>query len=143
MSKGLNYIGIARKSGTIETGEENTAMLIKGGKAKLVIVAADTSPNAKKRAMGYVFNSATPIVEIPYTKQELSDITGKVGCSMAVFTDIGLASSFVGALKEEFGEKYEAVSAQLEEKRKKAAQRQKEAKAHQRNAKHGKRRKSV
>ena len=59
MSKGLNYIGIARKSGSIETGEENTAMLVKGGKAKLVIVAADTSPNAKKRAEGYVFSGST------------------------------------------------------------------------------------
>lgn len=143
MSKGLNYIGIARKSGTIETGEENTAMLIKSGKAKLVIVASDTSPNAKKRAQGYVFSSAVPIVEIPYTKQELSDITGKAGCSMAALTDIGLASSFVSALKDEFGEKYETAAAELDAKRQKAAQRQKEAKAHQRNAKHGKRRKSV
>ena len=143
MSKGLNYVGIARKAGTIETGEENTAMLVKSGKAKLVIVAADTSPNAKKRAQGYVFSSETPIVEIPYTKQELSDITGKTGCSMAAFTDIGLASSFVSALEEEYGEKYSAVSAELRVKREKAAQRQKEAKAHQRNRKQGKRRKIV
>lgn len=143
MSKGLNYIGIARKSGSIETGEENTAMLVKAGKAKLVVVAADTSPNAKKRAEGYVFSSETPIVEVPYTKEELSDRMGKTGCSMAAFTDIGLASSFVNALKDEFGEKYEPISAVLEEKSKKAAQRRKEAKAHQRNLKHGTRRKNV
>jgi len=51
---------------------------VKSGKAKLVIVASDTSPNAKKRAQGYVFSSAVPLVEIPYTKQELSDLRDAV-----------------------------------------------------------------
>ena len=90
-----------------------------------------------------MFGSETAIVEVPYTKEQLSDRTGKAGCSMAAFTDIGLASSFVSALKDEFGEKYAPISAELAEKSKKAAQRRKEAKAHQRNLKHGTRRKNV
>ena len=106
MSKALNYLGIARKSGALETGEDNSSGLVKAGKAKLLIVAADTSDGAKRRAEGYVYERATLLVEVPFTKDEIAGITGKSGCSMAAVTDLGLAGAFVKALADEYGEKY-------------------------------------
>ena len=107
MSKALNYLGIARKSGGIETGEDNSSGLVKAGKARLLIVASDTSDGAKRRAEGYVYETNTPLVEVPFTKDEIAGITGKSGCSMAALTDLGLAAAFLKALAVEYGEKYE------------------------------------
>jgi ribosomal protein L30E len=116
MSRALNYIGIARKGGAIELGENSAGALVKAGKAKLLIVAQDTSEAAKRRAEGYVFASRTPLLEVPFTKAQLSQISGKSGGSMAAFRDLGLASSFADALAAEAGERYGPVAAALREK---------------------------
>jgi len=106
MSKALNYLGIARKSGAIETGEDNSSGLVKAGKARVLIVASDTSDGAKRRAEGYVFETNTLLVEVPFSKDQIAGITGKSGCSMAAITDLGLAGAFLKALAEEYGENY-------------------------------------
>ena len=113
MSKALNYLGIARMSGNIELGEDNAAALVKAGKARMLIVASDTSDAAKRRAEGYVFGRSAPLVEVPFTKQEISEITGKPGCSMAAIRDMGLAKSFADSLAEEYGAPYTEVAAAL------------------------------
>ena len=93
-------MGIMRKAGRIEIGETNTGAAVRAGKAKLVLVAADASENARKRAKGYLAGHRTLLVPLPYTKDDLSDLLGKGGCSMAAVTDIGLAEAFVSALSE-------------------------------------------
>ena len=104
MSKALSYLGIARMSGNIEIGEENAKALVKSGKARLMIVAQDTSDHAKKRAEGYVFECSTPLVTVPFSKQEISLAVGKAGGSMAAFRDLGLATCFAQALAAENGD---------------------------------------
>ena len=113
MGKAIRYLGIARLSGNIEIGEDNAKALVKAGKAKLFIVASDTSDAAKRRAEGYVFGCNTPLLEVPFTKQEISEITGKTGCSMAAIRDLGLAKSLVDALMTEFGTQYEPIAQEL------------------------------
>lgn len=143
MSKALNYLAIARKAGALELGEENTGSAVRGGKARLVVLAGDASDNARRRAEGFVSRTNTPLLTAPFLKEEISRTTGKNGCSMAAFTDIGLAASFASALTQEFGEAFSELSSQLEDKRKLAEQRRREAKAHERNRKTGNRRRSV
>ena len=120
MGKALNYLGIARMSGNIELGEENAKALVKAGKARLLFVASDTSEAAKRRAEGYVFGRSAPLVEVPFTKQEISEITGKPGCSMAAIRDMGLAKSFADSLAEEYGGAFVPLAAELDAKLKKA-----------------------
>ena len=120
MGKALNYLGIARMSGNIELGEENAKALVKAGKARLLIVASDTSEAAKRRAEGYVYECSTPLAEVPFTKQEISEIVGKSGCSMAALRDLGLTKSFVEALAEEYGGAFVPLAAELDAKLKKA-----------------------
>ena len=113
MSKALNYLGIARMSGNIELGEDNAKALVKAGKARLLFVASDTSDAAKHRAEGYVFGCNTPMIEVPFTKQEISECVGKAGCSMAAIRDLGLAERFVQALAEEYGAPFTELSETL------------------------------
>lgn len=120
MSKALNYLGIARMSGNIELGEDNAKALVKEGKARLLIVASDTSDAAKHRADGYVYGFSTPLLEVPFTKAEISQTVGKPGCSMAAIRDLGLAKSFVQALADEYGTGFAELAAALEAKSERA-----------------------
>ena len=118
MSKALNYLGIARMSGNIELGEENARALVKAGKARLLLLASDASDGVKKRAEGYVFGFRTPVVELPFTKEELGGATGRAQCAIAAVRDLGLAVSLANALASEDGERYAAVARTLDEKQK-------------------------
>jgi len=109
-SRALNYLGIAKKAGLIETGEENSHAAIKKGKTRLLIVASDASENAAKRAAGFVFEDEVPLARVPFQKADIAAITGKTGCSMAALCDAGIASSFATALFEEFGEAFSELS---------------------------------
>ena len=106
--------------GGIETGEENTKLLIRSGRAKLVVVASDTSQAAKRRAEGYVYETHVPLIEAPYTKEQISAMAGRPGCSMAAFRDLGLANSFAAALSEEYGAPYRETAEMLKRKQEKA-----------------------
>ena len=143
MSKALNYLGLARKAGLLETGEENTGIAVRSGKARLVILAQDASGNARRRAEGYVSMTKVPLVTVPFTKLDISAATGKNGCSMAAIMDIGLAASFASGLEKEFGEDFSELSQEMEQRMQKAKQRKSEARAHERNRKTGNRRSSV
>ena len=135
-AKALEYVGIARMAGGIETGETNAKALIRAGRAKLLLVASDTSDGARRRAEGYVFGTGVPLANIPYSKAELSAMAGRPGCSMAAFTDLGLATAFAEALYREYGAPYRELSETL-------AERQKRARERAGNGKKGKRRKNA
>lgn len=136
MTKTLNYIGMAKKAGAVAIGETNTGAAIRAGKGKVLILAADASDNARRRAEGFLYGTKLPMAVLPYTKAELSQITGMGGCSMAAFTEIGFAAVFMAALAEE-EPSFRDLAAFLEEKNQKAWQRKKEALAHEKNMKKG------
>ena len=138
--KVLRYLGIARKAGYLELGEEDTGAAVRGGKAKVVLLAADASDNARRRAEGFIYGRNLLALRLPCTKEEVSFATGKGGCSMAAVTDIGLASSLVSALAQQDPEQYAQAAEVLSAKRVKADRRKAEAHAHERNIKTGKRR---
>lgn len=140
MSRAINYLGIAKKAGALVTGEENSGMAIRAGKAKLLALASDTADNAIRRADNFVYGTDIPLVKLPITKEEISMATGKNGCSMFVLTDIGFANSFASALEQEYGDTYAMLASAVKAKFEKAERRKKEAKAHERNKKLGKRR---
>ncbi len=138
MSKALQLLGIARKSGNLEMGEENAKALVKAGKARLLLLASDASGSVKKRAEGYVYGFRTPVVELPFTKEELGGAIGRPQCAAAGVRDLGLAAALAEALAAEYGERYAPLAQTLVEKQKRAAAR-KAAKG----GKTGMRRKSV
>ena len=123
MDKTANYLGIARKAGLLEIGEENAGLCIRHGKAKLLVLAADASDNARRRAEGYVYGTNVPLVTAVQTKQALSALWSKPGCSMAVITDIGIAASYVAALAQCKPGQYDDAAARLAEKNRRAAER--------------------
>lgn len=138
--RALNYLGLMRKANAIQIGETDTGAAVRAQSAKLVIIASDASANAHSRAKGFVYGRNVPLVEVPFTKDEISEKVGKNGCSMAAICDIGFADAFVKALSAEESEKYSDLSEKMSEALKKADKLKKERKTHELNKRTGKRR---
>ena len=119
----LNYLGLMRRAGKIEIGETGTGAAVRAGRARLLLLAADASENARKRAEGYLYGRRALLVLLPYAKAELEAQLGKSGCSMAACTDFGLSAAFLEALAEKAPEEYGPLSLEMERRADKAARR--------------------
>lgn len=136
MDKALNYLGLARKAGLCELGEEPVGAITRAGKARLVVVAKDASDHTWRRALSFVAGTSQPCLRLPFTKDEIGLAVGRTSLAIAAFTDPALALAFVKALGQP--EKHSQLLEELEERTRRTRQRQKEAKAHQRNKQLGK-----
>lgn len=112
-----------RRAGKIEIGETGTGAAVRAGRARLLLLAADASENARKRAEGYLYGRRALLVPLPYAKAELETQLGKSGCSMAACTDFGLSAAFLEALAEKAPEEYGPLSLEMERRADKAARR--------------------
>jgi ribosomal protein L7Ae-like RNA K-turn-binding protein len=140
MPNSLNVLGLARKAGHVEAGEEAAGAACKTGKARLLIVALDASDNARHRADHFTAAGHALRLDVRYTKAELGRALGMGTPSMVALTDAGLAALFVQKLSAEFPGIYDLQAAILEKKAARIHARKKETVAHQRNVKRGKRR---
>ena len=139
MDKALNYLGLARKAGLAELGEEPVGGAARALHARLVIVASDASDHTWRRAMSFVAGTNQLALRVPFTKDQLGFAIGRQELAIAAFTDAALAASFVKALPQT--EKTVQALEALNVKIRQAKQRQKEAKAHQKNKQFGKNKK--
>lgn len=136
--KCLNLLGMMRKAGAIEIGEANTGIACRDGKAKLLILAADASDNARRRAESFVNGRKTVMIKLPFTKEEVSEKVGAGGCSMAAVTDLGFANAFVKLLAADEPERYAEAAETLNARYDKAVRRKK-SKAVEKKKRQGKR----
>ena len=141
--KTLNLLGLMRRANALQVGETNAGAAARGGKAKLLLLASDASDNARGRAEGFLFGRNAIGLTLPFTKAEISAHVGVSGCSMAAVTDIGFANALMKLLVELSPREYEEAAAQVEQRFSRAERRKKEAKAHERNKRTGKRRTNI
>lgn len=114
--KALNLLGLMRKANALRIGEEDTGSAVREHEAKLVLLASDASPNAQKRAAGYMFGSKAPLITAPFTKEEISAHVGKYGCSMAAVCDIGFADAFMKLLCEISPDEYDEAAQTIQKR---------------------------
>ena len=136
----LNLLGLMRRANAIAIGETNAGAALRGGKAKLLLLAADASDNARRRAEGFAAGRSVQSLGLPFRKEELSARVGASGCSMAAVTDMGFANALMKALAELSPEEYAAAAEETARRFEKAERRRAEASAHERNKRSGKRR---
>lgn len=136
MDKALNYLALARKAGRIELGEEPVGAAARAQKARLVVVAEDATDHTWRRAQSFVAGSEQICLRVPYSKDLLGQAVGRTALALAAFTDPAMALAFVKALGQP--EKYAAALESLDKRTKRIQQRQKEAKAHEKNKRLGK-----
>ena len=136
MDKALNLLALARKAGLAELGEEPVGAAARALKAHLILVAGNASDHTWRRAKSFAAGTDQACIRVKYTKDEVGFAIGRQELAIAAITDAGMALSVVEALGEP--EKHQDAIRVLTEKKKKAQQRQKEAKAHQKNVRFGK-----
>ena len=134
VDKSLNYLALARKAGKAELGEEPVGAAARAGKAYLVIVASDASEHSWRRANSYVNGTEQQCIRLKQTKDELGQAIGRTSLAMAALTDASLALAFVKAMETPDAQ----ALAYLTEKSSRQEKRRKEAKAHRRNVRTGK-----
>ena len=136
MDKALNYLALAKRGRLIELGEEPVGAITRTGKGYLVVVAGDASDHTWRRAKSFVAGTEQLCLKVPFTKEELGFVVGRTSLAIAAFTDVALALAFVKALPDQ--EKVKKEAEILEAKSKKMRQRKKEADAHKKNVRFGK-----
>lgn len=136
MDKVLNFLALARKGGLCELGEEPVGAITRAGKGYIVVVASDASDHTWRRAKSFVAGTQQQCVRLTQTKEEMGFIVGRTSLAIAAITDPSMALAMVKAMGEP--EKHAAVLEVLEEKTAKQKLRAKEAQAHKRNVRFGK-----
>ncbi len=136
MDKALNYLALARKAGCAELGEEPVGGAARAGKAYAILVAKDASDHTWRRAKAYAAGTDQQCVRLPYSKDEMGFVIGRQELAMAAITDVALALALVQALPE--AEKHADAIAVLTQRAQRQKQRKKEAAAHKKNVRVGK-----
>lgn len=129
----LHLLGIARKAGRVEVGEEPVGAAARAHQAKLILTAADGADNSLRRAEHFAEAGKVPVLPTPYTKEELGGIVGRSACTMLAITDVGLAAAVAEKLVQNAPEQCSLAAEELKLQAGKAVQRQKERRAHEKN----------
>ncbi len=136
MNKALNYLALARKGGMAELGEEPVGAAARHEKACVILVAKDASDHTWRRAKSFAAGTDQQCVRLDVTKEEMGFAVGRTSLAIAAVTDPQLALELVraGGEPEKHREALEVLTAKAEQ----AKKRRREAKAHQRNVRKGK-----
>jgi len=116
MDNGLGVLGIARKAGRVEAGEEPTGAAARAGKASALFTASDISGNSLRRARGFAEAGKAPMIELPFSKGEIGAALGRTDTVMFAITDTGLAAAFLKRLAASDPENYSEASALMEKR---------------------------
>ena len=139
MDKVLNLIGLAQKAGRLAVGEEPTGAAARARDARLILVAADAAENSVRRVRHFADAGQCLWCRIGADKDALGRAVGRSSCAMLAVMDIGFAEAIAKKLAEE-DERYAITAEKLSVKAQRAAERRREAEAHEKNVRTGKKR---
>ena len=132
----LSMLGLAKKAGRVEIGEEPVGAAARAKKARVILVAQDAGPSSQRRAFSFAEAGACLCLTVPADK----DALGRTSVAMCAVTEIGFAGAVVKKLAAMDPERYGAAAAQLDIKAQRAMERRAEQLRHEKNLRQGKRR---
>ena len=94
----LSMIGLAKKAGQVEIGEEPVGSAARAKDARVILVAQDAAAGSVRRAMSFGQTGACLCLTVPFDKDQLGRALGRTSCAMAAITDIGFAEAIVKKL---------------------------------------------
>lgn len=128
----MGLLGIARKAGKTEVGEESVSTAAKAHKARLLLLASDAGERTCRHAESLSEEGNCPLLTVPLTKEELGGALGRGSCAIVALTDIGLASAAakkLGSVDPQIRQRLEYKAGKALRRRRETRQREKEAKA--------------
>lgn len=136
----LSMLGLAKKAGRLEIGEEPVGAAARARDARLILLASDAADNTVRRASHFADAGACLCAKIPADKDALGRAVGRTSCAMLALTDIGFAEAVAKKLAAVDEERYGEVAQRLSVKAARAAERKKEQAQHDKNVRAGKKR---
>ena len=133
----LHLLGLAKKAGRLEIGEEPVGAVCRARHARVLLLAADAAPNTCRRAAHFGEAGNVLWLTLPHTKEELGFVLGRKSCAMLAVTDFGMAAA-IGEKLAQQDERFVPAAQQLRVKADRALQRQKEKRQHEKNVQMGK-----
>lgn len=134
----LTLIGLCKRAGMLEVGEEPVEAVARAKDARVLLLAEDAADNTARRVRHFAEMGNCMWLRIPFTKNELGSALGRNSCAIVAVTDIGFACNIVGRLAQEDPVRYDEAHALLQVKAKRAAERKAEMLAHKKNIRTGK-----
>ena len=135
----LHLLGLAKKAGRLEIGEEPVGAACRSRQVRLVLLAADAALNTRRRAAHFGQAGEVLWLELPFPKSELGFVLGRSSCAMLALTDAGFAAAAAEKLAARDPEQYGPAAQQLRTRADRALQRQREQRQHEKNLRQGKR----
>lgn len=99
--KAIGLLGLARKAGKLQTGEESVGALLLQKRARLTVLADDAGAAVARKIRGLAEGTRQRVIEIPYDKLTLGAALGKQSVSVAAFVDVSMALAFARLLPGE------------------------------------------
>ena len=124
--KALKLLGLMRPAGAIEIGTDRAVEALRAGKARALLLCADTTQTAERKADYALEGKSALRLKLPFTREEMSEALGVGDCAMAAITDMGFAAAFVKLLAAEDAEGYADAAAMLAAKSEKMRRRRSE-----------------
>lgn len=137
----LSMIGLAKKAGRVEIGEEPVGSAARAKHARVILVAQDAGASSVRRAYSFAETGACLCLTVPATKERLGSALGRTSVAMVAITDIGFAEAIGKKLAALDAKHYAAAAEALGVKAKRAAQRRQEQLQHEKNVHNGKKKK--
>ena len=134
----LHLLGLAKKAGRLEIGEEPVGAACRARQARLVLLAADSAPNTRRRVAHFGEAGGVLWLETPFDKSQLGSVLGRSSCAMLALTDAGFSAAIAEKLAACDPKKYGPAAQQLRTKADRVLQRQKEQRQHEKNLRRGK-----
>lgn len=133
----LSLLGLSLRGGNLAVGEEPVDAAARAKDARLLLLAADSADNTRRRCEHMAQAGSCLWVRLPCTKEQVGRALGRTSVALAAVTDIGLASALANLLAELDPEQYGDTAARMAEKARRAAERRAEQAAHEKNRRLG------
>ena len=137
MERILSMIGLAKKAGFVEIGEEPVGSAARAKHARVILVAGDAAASSVRRAYSFAQSGSCLCLTVDATKDQLGSALGRTSVAMAAVTDIGFANALVKKLAAK-DEKFAPAAAALDVKAARALERKREKERHEKNVRRGK-----
>ena len=96
----LKTLGLMRRAGKLSAGEDGVRQAVRKRSARLILVAADASENAVKRAEGFAEAAQVPLIRLDADKDTLCRALGVNGGAMFAVCDEGFKQLFLKKQRE-------------------------------------------
>lgn len=97
----ISLLGLARRAGKVEVGDEASKSACSHGTAKIILIAQDASDRTRE-AFEFIAESANvPHIPVSETREELGNALGKRPCAVVAICDTGFSAGIIKKLSEE------------------------------------------